>query len=254
MSQLRKEGALGTAAAARPVVDPAVRSAVFRANVALYERGLARFTFGNASAVDRESGLVVIKPSGVAYDALTADGLVVTDLEGQVVAGAFRPSSDLATHVVLYRAWPEIGGVVHTHSRYATAWAQAGRELPCLGTTHADAFPGAVPVTRWLTAPETDGEYEAETGRAIVERFGGAERVTGAVLVRGHASFCWAATVAEAVDVAAMLEEVARLAYYTVTLRPDVPALPDVLRDRHYDRKHGPRAYYGQPTVAEEGR
>lgn len=236
------------------VVNPGLRADVLHANLALYAQGLARFTFGNASAFDRSSGLVVIKPSGVPYGELTIDALVVTDLTGRVIEGSLRPSSDLATHLELYKAWPAIGGVVHTHSRYATAWAQTGRAIPCFGTTHADAFQGSVPVTRWLSASEIAGDYEAETGRAIVQRFVDVPQEDGAALVPGHASFCWGASVAAAVEVAAMLEEVARLAYYTVTLWPAAPVLPEALRARHYDRKHGPAAYYGQPSTGEEGR
>src|SRR4051812_31340298 len=170
----------------------ALRHAVHAANLELHTRGLAPFTFGNASGIDRERGLVVIKPSGVRYDALTPGDLVVTDLDGRVVEGTFKPSSDLATHLVLYRAWPAIGGVAHAHSHYATVWAQAHREIPCLGTTHADHFHGAVPLTARLSAEEIGGAYEANTGHAIVRRLSSIDPLSmPAVLVAGHASFCW---------------------------------------------------------------
>lgn len=225
----------------------ALREAVCLANIELFVQGLARFTFGNASAVDRKRGLIVIKPSGVAYDALTPGKLVVTNLDGAVVEGTLRPSSDLATHAALYRAFPGIGGVVHTHSMFATAFAQARREIPCLGTTHADCFHGAVPVTRPLTAAEIAGDYELNTGRAIVRRFRRLDPdAIPAVLVAGHASFCWGPTMAAAVDNALYLEEVATMAYHTLVLSPRTPPLAAALLDRHFRRKHGTRAYYGQ--------
>ncbi len=224
-----------------------LRLQVLHANRELARLGLAPFTFGNASAADRERGLVVIKPSGVAYDALRAEDLVVTDFDGKTVEGALRPSSDLPTHLVLYRAFGTIGGVVHTHSHYATVWAQVGREIPCFGTTHADHFHGAVPVTATMSEAEIAGPYEANTGHAIVRRFAGLDPATvPAVLVAGHASFCWSPTVAGAVEVAAVLEEVARLAYHTVVLDHDAESIAPVLHDRHFLRKHGRQAYYGQ--------
>jgi len=224
-----------------------LRLQVLHANQALARLGLAPFTFGNASAADRERGLVVIKPSGVAYDALRADDLVVTDFDGNTVEGTLRPSSDLATHLVLYRAFGAIGGVVHTHSHFATAWAQAGREIPCFGTTHADHFHGAVPITTALSDEDIAGPYETNTGHAIVRRFAALDPATvPAVLVAGHASFCWSTTVAGAVQVAAVLEEVARLAYHTVVLDHDAEAIGSALHDRHFLRKHGRHAYYGQ--------
>ena len=224
-----------------------LRRQVLDANLQLHRRALALFTFGNASAIDRASGLVVIKPSGVPYEELTAESLVVTDLEGRTVEDSRRASSDLATHLALYRGFAGIGGVVHTHSHYATVWAQAHREIPCLGTTHADYFHGPVPVTSPLRAEEIAASYEANTGRAIVDRFAhlDPERIP-AVLVAGHASFCWGGTVAAAVETASLLEEVARMAYHTVTLDPGVAPLPDVMLDKHFFRKHGPEAYYGQ--------
>ena len=234
-----------------------LRAAACRANIELARRGLARFTFGNASAVDRELGVVAIKPSGVPYDDLTPESMVVVELGGgggrgggaKIVDGDLRPSSDLATHLELYRAFAGIGGVVHTHSHYATVWAQAQREIPCFGTTHADYFHGPVPVTAHLESLEITQDYEANTGRAIVRRF---ERLgldplrMPACLVAGHASFCWGASVARAVEVASLLEDVARMAYDTVTLNAAADPIPVPLLDKHFLRKHGPEAYYGQ--------
>ena len=224
-----------------------LRDEVCEANKELAERGLARFTFGNASAIDRESGVVVIKPSGVPYDAMTPAQMVVVNMNGDVVEGSLRPSSDLATHLELYRAFDQIGGVVHTHSHYATVWAQSRREIPCLGTTHADYFHGAIPLTEHLSADDIQSEYEANTGREIVRRFTGLDpRRMPAVLVAGHASFCWGESVAAAVETADLLEEVARMAYATLTLNSDADAIPAALLDKHFLRKHGPAAYYGQ--------
>lgn len=226
----------------------ALRQAVLEANTALFRSGLATFTFGNASAIDRANEQVVIKPSGVPYTELTVDDLVVTDLDGRVLEGSRRPSSDLATHLALYRAFPAIGGVVHTHSRFATAFAQAGRAIPCLGTTHADYFRGAIPVTDALAADVIRGAYEAGTGEAIVQCVGRRDPLEiPAVLVSAHAPFCWGKTVADAVEVAALLEEVAQLAYLTLTLAPGTDGIESILRDRHFLRKHGKDAYYGQP-------
>jgi L-ribulose-5-phosphate 4-epimerase len=226
-----------------------LRAEVLEANLSLVRAGLVVDTFGNASGVDRAEGLVVIKPSGVAYDKMTAAHMVITDLEGRTVEGSLRPSSDLETHIVLYRAFASIGGVAHTHSRHATAWAQAAREIPCFGTTHADYIRGAVPVTAQLTPEEIAGDYETNTGYAIVRRLAG--RDPGefpAVLVRGHAPFCWGASPAAASRTAMLVEEIARLAWMTVTLSPDAEPIPDVLRDRHFLRKHGAQAYYGQQS------
>ena len=226
----------------------ALRASVLAANVEIARRGLAPFTFGNASGIDRERGLVVIKPSGVAYDALRAEDLVVTDLNGDVVEGSLRPSSDLRTHLVLYRAFESIGGVVHTHSHFATVWAQSGREIPCFGTTHADHFHGAIPITSHLSRDEVTGDYEANTGHAIERRFAGMDAVRmPAVLVAGHASFCWGHDVTAAVETAAVLEEVARMAYDTVVLNATAEPIPPLLLDKHFFRKHGTGAYYGQP-------
>ena len=224
-----------------------LRADVLLANREIAKRGLARFTFGNASGVDRKSGRIVIKPSGVAYEALNVDTLVVTDLDGKLVEGGLRPSSDLATHAALYRAFPEIGGVVHTHSRFATVFAQAGKEIPCLGTTHADHFHGPIPITASMHPDAIATEYEANTGAAIIARFANLDPGTmPAVLVAGHASFCWGATVRAALENASVLEEVARLAYYTITLNAGVMEISDALRDKHFLRKHGKERYYGQ--------
>lgn len=225
----------------------ALREAVCAANVALFERGLARFTFGNASAVDRERGLIVIKPSGVPYARLRPAQMVVTTLEGQVVEGSLRPSSDLPTHAALFRAFPALGGVAHTHSLFATAFAQACRGIPCLGTTHADYFHGEVPCTRPLSARAVAGDYELETGLAIIRRFRSLDPMAvPAVLVANHAPFTWGATVGDAVDHSAYLEEVASIAYHTLAIAPGVRPIARHVRDKHYLRKHGAQAYYGQ--------
>ena len=224
-----------------------LRREVCAANRELAARGLARFTFGNASAIDRESGLVVIKPSGVPYETMTPAQMVVVDLDGDIVEGSLRPSSDLPTHLELYRAFAGIGGVVHTHSHHATVWAQSQREIPCMGTTHADYFHGAIPVTAHLAAEQIESEYEANTGREIVRRFADLDPMRmPAVLVAGHASFCWGPTVGAAVETADLLEEIARMAYATLTLEPGAQPIPTVLLDKHFLRKHGPAAYYGQ--------
>jgi L-ribulose-5-phosphate 4-epimerase len=221
------------------------------ANRDIVRAGLAVLTFGNASAVDRDAGVVAIKPSGVGSADLTAESIVVVDLEsGAVVDGAFRPSSDTPTHLVLYRAFERVGGVVHTHSPFATAWAQARRELPCLGTTHADHFRGAVPVTRPLTADEIRGDYEARTGEVIVEAIEGRgvdPLEMPAALVASHGPFVWGADAAQAVENGVALESVAACALRTELLRPGVGAIDDELLRRHFLRKHGPGAYYGQP-------
>ena len=227
----------------------ALREEVCRANIELSKRGLAPFTFGNASGVDRELGLIVIKPSGVPYEQLHAELMVVTDMAGVVVEGTLRPSSDLPTHAVLYRDFPAIGGVVHTHSHYGTAWAQAGREIPCFGTTHADYFHGPIPCTSSLTEEEIRDEYEANTGHVIVKRFAGIDPMrVPAVLVLGHASFAWGTTVSAAVETMSVMEEVARLAYHTITLNAASVSIATALHDKHFLRKHGPTAYYGQKS------
>ncbi|HEY3939291.1 MAG TPA: L-ribulose-5-phosphate 4-epimerase AraD [Bryobacteraceae bacterium] len=227
-----------------------LREEVLAANLELVRRGLVVFTFGNASGVDRASGQVVIKPSGVAYDSLAVTDLVISDLDGHIVEGSLRPSSDLPTHLALYRAFPGIHGVVHTHSRYATAWAQAGVEIPCLGTTHADYFRGPIPVTAPMEAGEIESDYEWNTGQAIIRRFAGIDPLlTPAVLVASHAPFCWGASVSAAAHTAVVVEELAHLAYLTMTIRAEIAAVPDVLRDKHFLRKHGVTAYYGQTKL-----
>jgi L-ribulose-5-phosphate 4-epimerase len=224
-----------------------LKEQVLEANLELVRRGLVLFTFGNASGIDRRRGLVVIKPSGVDYTAMTATDMVVTDMDGRVVDGKLRPSSDLATHLLLYKEFPDIGGVVHTHSEYATAWAQAGLEIPAYGTTHADYFYGPVPVTAELTAEEIGGDYVHNTGVAITRRFQGLDpHAIPAVLVAGHAPFCWGKTPLDAAHHAAVLETVARMAYFTATLRQSCNGVSQALLDRHYFRKHGANATYGQ--------
>ena len=228
-----------------------LREEVFEANLELVRRGLVIFTFGNASGCDREAGRIVIKPSGVPYERLTPGDMVVTDLEGKIVEGNLRPSSDLPTHAALYRAFPGIAGVVHTQSRYATAWAQSGIEIPCFGTTHADYFRGAIPATRPMHPGEIESEYERNTGTVIAERFAGLDPMAmPAVLVAGHAPFCWGPSVTEAAHNAAILEELAHMAYLTITIRADAASISDALLDKHFLRKHGPAAYYGQPPQA----
>jgi L-ribulose-5-phosphate 4-epimerase len=224
-----------------------LRTEVYEANLELVRRGLVIYTFGNASAVSRAEGLIIIKPSGVAYDQMRPDDMVITDLAGRVVEGSLRPSSDLPTHAALYRAFPSIGGVAHTHSRHATAWAQAGREIPCLGTTHADYFCGSVPVTEPLSPEEIDSGYEANTGAAIIRLLDGRDPLgCPAALVAGHAPFFWGKSVMDAVHAAVIVEELAAMAWQTLTINPAAQPLPSAHRDKHYFRKHGPGAYYGQ--------
>lgn len=228
-----------------------LRKEVLRANQEIARRGLAPHTFGNASGIDRSGTepLVVIKPSGVDYATLTPADMVVTDLEGKIVEGRLRPSSDLDTHTLLYREFAAIGGIVHTHSEFATSWAQAGRAIPCLGTTHADYFHGPVPVTEPLTEEEVAGGYVRNTGAVIVRRFrsGGLDPVgVPGVLVAGHAPFAWGKTVAEAVEHADVLEYIARLAYRSMVLEASEAGIPVWVSEHHYQRKHGPKATYGQ--------
>ncbi len=226
----------------------ALRERVLAANLALPAQGLVTLTWGNASGIDRSEGLMVIKPSGVSYDEMHAEDLVVVALDGNVVEGERRPSSDTPTHLALYRAFEEIGGIVHTHSTWATSWAQAQREIPLLGTTHADLSPHPIPLTRQLTAEEIASDYEGCTGEVIIEtvrEFGAAE--LPCVLLRGHAPFCWGSSPAAAVDNAVTLEEVARMALLTTLLEPDAAPLDAAVRSKHFERKHGPRSYYGQP-------
>ena len=222
---------------------------VLSANCALPAHGLAPLTWGNASGIDRDRGLVAIKPSGVAYDELTEADIVVLELDGNVVQGERRPSTDTPTHLALYRAFEDIGGIVHTHSTWSVAWAQAQREIPLLGTTHADLCAQSIPLTRALTDEEIAEDYEGNTGTVLVEAIaehGGPSELPCA-LVRGHAPFCWGTSATKAVEVAITLEEVARMALLTRLVEPDVEPLQAAVRDKHHDRKHGPQAYYGQP-------
>jgi len=224
-----------------------LRELVLEANLELVRRGLVLYTFGNASGIDRAEGLVAIKPSGVPYERLTAADLVVVDLDGKLVEGNLRPSSDLPTHLELYKAFPAIGGVAHTHSRYATAWAQARRPIPCLGTTHADYFRGPVPVTGGLTALEIEKDYELNTGLAIVRRMSGLDPLeTPGCLVASHGPFVWGRNAGEAARMAVILEELAHLAWLTLVINPDAGPIAEALRDRHFLRKHGSSATYGQ--------
>jgi L-ribulose-5-phosphate 4-epimerase len=224
-----------------------LRKQVFDANLELVRRGLVLYTFGNASGIDRAKGIVVIKPSGIPYEKMRPADMVAVDLDGKVVEGKRKPSSDLATHLILYREFPKIGGVVHTHSRCATLWAQAGREIPCFGTTHADYFYGPIPVTTELSPKEIEQDYEANTGHAIVRRLRGIDPLSmPAVLVRSHAPFTWGQDVAEAAYHAVVLEEVAHLALETRSLNPEAQPISRALLDKHYCRKHGHTAYYGQ--------
>ena len=226
-----------------------LKQSVYEANMELPRRGLVTYTWGNVSGIDREKGLVVIKPSGVRYEELTPDKLVVLDLDGKVVEGELNPSSDTKTHLELYREFPALGGVVHTHSPCAVAWAQAGRDIPCYGTTHADYFYGPVPCARALTPEEIDEDYERNTGRVIVEEFrarGIESAHVPAVICRSHGPFAWGADAAEAVYHAAVLEEVAHMALLTLAVDADAMPAPQHLQDKHFMRKHGPQAYYGQ--------
>jgi L-ribulose-5-phosphate 4-epimerase len=226
---------------------PKLREEVLEANLELVRRGLVLYTFGNASGIAREERLVVIKPSGVAYDTMKPEDLVVVDLHGNIVEGTLRPSSDLPTHLILYNAFPELGGVAHTHSRAATSWAQAGREIPCFGTTHADYFHGCVPVTKPLRAAQIRSDYEANTGNAIVRCLGKQNplHVPG-VLVAGHAPFCWGETPATAAHNACVLEEIAAMALQTIIANPKARSISKPLHEKHFFRKHGSKAYYGQ--------
>ena len=226
-----------------------LKLAVLDANLLLPEYDLVTFTWGNVSAIDRESGLVVIKPSGVEYDEMSADDMVVVDLDGNVVEGKYKPSSDTPTHVALYKAFPEVGGIVHTHSRWATSFAQAGCGIPAYGTTHADTFYGEIPCTRKMTAEEIKGEYELETGNVIIETF--RERdidpmTVPAVLVNSHGPFIWGKDAHDAAHNAVVLEEVAFMALQSKMLNPELRTMQSELLDKHYLRKHGKNAYYGQ--------
>lgn len=223
-----------------------LKKKVLKANLDLVRNGLVIYTWGNVSAIDRESGLVVIKPSGVSYDAMTAEDMVVVDLDGKVVDGQLNPSSDTPTHLALYRAFPQIGGVVHTHSTYAVAWAQAGMDIPSLGTTHADYFHNSIPCTGDMTDDQINGQYELETGNVIVERMAGLDPVaTPGALVKNHGPFAWGKDADQAVYHATVMEEIARMAYLTLAINPS-STIREALIEKHYSRKHGPKATYGQ--------
>lgn len=226
-----------------------LKKVVYQANMELPRYGLVTFTWGNVSGIDKESGLFVIKPSGVDYDKLTPEDMVVMDLQGNRIEGRYKPSSDTPTHLELYKAFPEVGGIVHTHSSYATSWAQAGRGIPCYGTTHADYIYGEVPCLRCLTKEEIEEAYEENTGHLIVHEFLRMDRdpmAVPAVLCKNHGPFAWGKDAMDAVHNAVVLEEVAKMAYRTETINPKVLPAPDELQDKHYFRKHGANAYYGQ--------
>jgi len=224
-----------------------LKQQVFEANLELPKRNLVTYTWGNVSGIDRETKLVVIKPSGVDYETMTADDMVVVDLDGKVVEGKWKPSSDTPTHLELYRAFPEVGGIVHTHSRWATIFAEAGREIPAMGTTQADYFYGAVPCTRPMTDTEIQGEYEKETGKVIVETFDDIDPMTiPGVLVYSHGPFTWGKDAHEAVHNAVVLEEIAFMDWHAMALNPSQGTMQKTLLDKHYLRKHGKNAYYGQ--------
>jgi L-ribulose-5-phosphate 4-epimerase len=224
-----------------------LREEVLEANLELVRRGLVLFTFGNASGISRDEGIVAIKPSGVPYDTMKPEDLVLTDLDGKIVEGSLRPSSDLPTHLILYKSFPPIGGVAHTHSRSATSWAQAQREIPCFGTTHADYFHGPVPVTKPLTAGQIRTHYELNTGLAIVRTIGKRDPLsTPGILVSGHAPFCWGKTPEDAAHNAVLVEEIATMALQTLTANPKARPISKVLHEKHFFRKHGSSAYYGQ--------
>ncbi len=224
-----------------------LKEEVFQANLSLWRHGLVTLTWGNVSGIDRSVPCIVIKPSGIDYESLKVSDMVVVDLTGKVLEGRLRPSSDTSTHLELYKAFPKVGGIVHTHSTYATMFAQACREIPCLGTTHADHFNGPVPVTRFLTEHEVQAGYERETGKLILERFAGMNPLdTPAVLIAGHAPFVWGETARDAVRNSLILERVAQIAIGSFHLRQDLTPIPSYIQEKHYKRKHGPRAYYGQ--------
>jgi len=226
-----------------------MKKSVFEANQLLKDSGLIVLTWGNVSQIDRESGHIVIKPSGVSYDTMKISDMVVVDLEGNVVEGTLRPSSDLPTHIELYKAFPEIGGITHTHSRWATVFSQAGASIPALGTTHADVFYGTIPVTRKMTENEIQGQYEKETGKVIVETFSAIDpNEIPAVLVHSHGPFIWGKDAMKSVENAITLEEVSMMAYYTLQLNTNAQ-IEQVLLDKHFLRKHGANAYYGQAGI-----
>ena len=225
----------------------ALKKEVLEANLELPRHGLVTFTWGNVSAIDSNRELVVIKPSGVSYDKMTADDMVVVDLQGNVIEGKLNPSSDTPTHLALYQAYEQLGGVVHTHSSYITSWAQAGCSVPALGTTHADYFYGEIPCTRSLTQAEISGEYEHETGKVIIETIGDKDPMSiPGIIVYQHGPFAWGKNAIDAVHNAVVMEEVAKMAFRSITINPRVPDSDQVLLDKHYLRKHGANAYYGQ--------
>lgn len=231
-----------------------LREEVLEANLDLVRQGLVLYTFGNVSGVSREDGLVVIKPSGVPYEKLRPEDLVATDLNGKVLGGTLRPSSDLPTHIILYNAFPGIGGVAHSHSAYATSWAQARRPIPCFGTTHADYFHGAVPVTESMTDDDIAANYEENTGHTIVKTFRGIDHESiPAVLVANHGPFAWGPDAKSAAHNAVIVEAVARMAYFTIGINPDAQSIGRGLHDKHFFRKHGRHAYYGQVQNPREG-
>lgn len=224
-----------------------LKQQVYDANMALQQYGLVVFTWGNVSGLDRANGVIAIKPSGVRYEDLTPESIVLLDLEGKVVEGDLRPSSDTPTHLELYRCFEGLGGICHTHSTHATMWAQAQRDIPCLGTTHADHFYGPIPVTTPMTPAEIEQDYEANTGRVIVHRFKGLDpHQMPAVLVANHGPFTWGDSATASVKNAVVLEEVARMAHGALAINPDQKAISQTLLDKHYLRKHGENAYYGQ--------
>lgn len=223
-----------------------LKEKVFRANLDLVRHGLVIFTWGNVSAIDRSRGLIVIKPSGVSYETMTADDMVIVDLDGKVVDSRLKPSSDTATHIEIYKAFEGVGGVVHTHSTFATAWAQAGRDIPNIGTTHADYFHDAIPCTESMTREEVDGNYEKETGTVIVRRFANLNPIhTPGVLVKNHGPFAWGKDAADAVHNAVVMEQVAKMASIAFAANPNLTMNP-LLVEKHFNRKHGKNAYYGQ--------
>lgn len=224
-----------------------LKQQVFEANMALPHYGLVTYTWGNVSAIDRQRQVIVIKPSGVAYEVMQPDDMVVVDMQGDVVEGKYRPSSDTATHLALYRRYPQIGGIVHTHSTHATAWAQAGLAIPALGTTHADYFYGDIPCTRPLTPQEVEQAYEKNTGEVIAQTLGDGNPLhTPGIIVYQHGPFCWGKDADEAVHNAVVMEEVAKMAWIACSINPGLQLIDDHLMNKHFSRKHGPNAYYGQ--------
>lgn len=223
-----------------------LKQQVYQANIDLVKHGLVIFTWGNVSAIDREQNVIIIKPSGVSYDNMKSDDMVVVDMDGKVIEGKYKPSSDTSTHLELYKAFPEIGGVVHTHSTYATAWAQSGRDIPNIGTTHADYFSEDIPCTRDMTAEEVNGDYEKDTGTVIIERFKELNPVhIPGVLVKNHGPFSWGKNADDAVHNAVVLEQVAKMAFIAYQVNPNLTMNKSLIH-KHFSRKHGPNSYYGQ--------